>query len=240
VQPRGEDYAGDLGARDLALLTLCGSDAQENFGIRLPLCASIPARHRQTRRIFPSFDCQLSLHPSANDPCMTRSLAKHAEAIIKEAQARHLTLATVESCTAGSLGLLLADAPGASNVFHGGFIVYTKANKTAALGVPPPLIETHTAVSRQVAEAMARGGIERCPADIAIAITGVAGPEPDEDGNPVGLVHIAAASRDGRGLHMKADFGPHSREESRALTLDAALRLLDAMVNGAAPNPTPA
>src|SRR5262245_35019510 len=72
---------------------------------------------------------------------MRRSLAKHAEAIIKEAQARHLTLATVESCTAGSLGLLLADAPGAGNVFHGGFIVYSKINKTAAVGVPPALIE---------------------------------------------------------------------------------------------------
>jgi nicotinamide-nucleotide amidase len=167
---------------------------------------------------------------------MTPSLAKHAEAIIKEAQVRHLTLATVESCTAGSLGLLLADAPGASNVFHGGFIVYTKANKTAAVGVPAALIEAHTAVSREVAEAMARGGIARCPADIAIAITGVAGPEPDEDGNPVGLVHIAAASRDGHQSHVEANFGPHSREESRALTLDAALRLLDAMVHRARPH----
>jgi nicotinamide-nucleotide amidase len=161
---------------------------------------------------------------------MKRSLAQRAEAVIKEAQARHLTLATVESCTAGSLGLLLADAPGASSILHGGFIVYTKANKTVAAGVPPALIEAHTAVSREVAEAMARGGIARSPADIAIAITGVVGPEPDEDGNPVGLIHMAAASRDGRVSHMKANFGARSREESRALTLDAALRLLEAMI----------
>jgi nicotinamide-nucleotide amidase len=161
---------------------------------------------------------------------MKRSLAQHAEAVIKEAQARHLTLATVESCTAGALGLLLADAPGASSVFHGGFIVYTKKNKTVAVGVPPALIGAHTAVSREVAEAMARGGIARSPADIAIAITGVAGPEPDEDGNPVGLVHIAAASRDGHLSHWEANFGARSREETRALTLDAALRLVDGMI----------
>jgi nicotinamide-nucleotide amidase len=167
-------------------------------------------------------------------------LAQRAEAVVKEAQARHLTLATVESCTAGSLGLLLADAPGASAVLHGGFIVYTKANKTVAVGVPPALIEAHTAVSREVAEAMARGGIARSPADVAIAITGVAGPEPDEDGNPVGLVHIAAASREGRVSHVEANFGTRSREESRELTLDAALRLVQAMILSQNPQQAPA
>jgi nicotinamide-nucleotide amidase len=106
--------------------------------------------------------------------------------------------------------------PEPAGVFHGGFIVYSKANKIAALGVPPTLIGAHTAVSRDVAEAMARGDVAPCPADIAIAITGVAGPEPDEDDNPVGLVHIAAASRDGRGLHVKANFGSRSREGKSA------------------------
>ena len=137
---------------------------------------------------------------------MKLSLARRAEEVLKQAKARRLTLATVESCTAGSLGLLLADAPGAADSFHGGFIVYTKANKTAAVGVPAELIEAHTAVSREVAEAMARGGIARCPADIAIAITGVAGPEPDEDGNPVGLVHLAAALPGWTGRAYRAEF----------------------------------
>src|SRR5437588_12765301 len=134
---------------------------------------------------------------------MNASIARHADKVVKEAKARRLTLASVESCTAGSLGLLLADVPGATDVFHGGFIVYTKANKVAAIGVPEALIEAHTAVSREVAEAMARGGIARCPADIAVAITGVAGPEPDEDGNPVGLGHLAAACRNGRIKHVE-------------------------------------
>jgi nicotinamide-nucleotide amidase len=161
---------------------------------------------------------------------MNASLARRAEEILKEAKARRLTLVTVESCTAGSLGLLLADAPGATETFHGGFIVYTKANKTAAVGVPAELIKAHTAVSREVAEAMARGGIARSPADIAIAITGVAGPEPDEDGNAVGLVHLAAACWDGRVSHVERNFGQRSREENRDLSLDAALGVIESLL----------
>jgi nicotinamide-nucleotide amidase len=163
---------------------------------------------------------------------MNASLARRADQVLKEARARHLTLATVESCTAGSLGVLLADAPGATDVFHGGFIVYTKANKIHAVGVPAALIEAHSAVSRQVAEAMARGGIARRPADVAISITGVAGPEPDEDGNPVGLVHLAAACRDGRVSHIERNFGQRPREKNRAQSLDAALGLIELMVRG--------
>jgi len=161
---------------------------------------------------------------------MSPALKRRAEEVLRQAKARRLTLATVESCTAGALGLLLADAPGATEVFHGGFIVYTKANKTAAVGVTSALIEAHTAVSREVAEAMARGGIERCPADIAVAVTGVAGPEPDEDGNPVGLIHLAAACRDGRVSHIERNFGKRSREENRELSLDAALGLIEALL----------
>jgi nicotinamide-nucleotide amidase len=161
---------------------------------------------------------------------MNASVARHAEKVVKEAKARRLTLASVESCTAGSLGLLLADVPGATDVFHGGFIVYTKANKVAAIGVPEALIEAHTAVSREVAEAMAKGGIARSPADIAVAITGVAGPEPDEDGNPVGLVHVAAACRDGPMSHVERNFGKRSREENRNLSLEVALDLLEAVM----------
>ena len=106
-----------------------------------------------------------------------------------------MTLATVESCTAGALAVLLADAPEAGKHFQGGFVVYTKENKTAALGVPAALIAAQSAVSSDVAKAMASGALDRCPADISVAITGVAGPEPDEDGNPVGLVYVAAAEK---------------------------------------------
>ena len=90
-----------------------------------------------------------------------------------------MTLATVESCTAGWLAHLLSQAEGASETLHGGFVVYTKANKVAAVGVPKEVLAAHTAVSAEVSQAMAEGGLARCPADIVVAITGVASPDPD-------------------------------------------------------------
>src|SRR5262245_18839186 len=127
---------------------------------------------------------------------MTETIRDLAEGVMKLARARQITLATVESCTAGSLAHLLSQAEGAADTLHGGFVVYTKQAKTAAVGVPEELLATPTAVSADVAEAMASGGLCRCPADLVVSVTGVAGPEPDEDGNPVGLVYIAAATRD--------------------------------------------
>jgi nicotinamide-nucleotide amidase len=156
-----------------------------------------------------------------------QTLAAKAARLIQMAEAGGVTLATAESCTGGALTCLLADAPGAGEIVHGGFVVYTKANKTASLGVPPALIAEHTAVSAEIAKAMAEGAIERCPADIVVAVTGVAGPEPDEDGNPVGLIHLAAARRGGGVLHEEHRFAEGSRETIRALTLERALALFE-------------
>jgi nicotinamide-nucleotide amidase len=130
-------------------------------------------------------------------------LKAEAERLVGLAKSKKLTLLTVESCTAGALACALAEVEGAGEVFHGGFVVYSKENKCAAVGVPVALIKKHTAVSAEVAKAMAMGGVERSPADIAVAVTGVAGPDPDEDGNPVGLVFISAATRDGRVLEER-------------------------------------
>ena len=132
-----------------------------------------------------------------DSPDMPDTIKQLSGRIMRIARERGMTIATVESCTAGSLAHLLSQAEGASDTLHGGFIVYTKDNKTAAVGVSKELLATHTAVGAEIAQAMAKGALARCPADIAIAITGVAGPEPDEDGNPVGLVYVAAAARDG-------------------------------------------
>ncbi len=150
-------------------------------------------------------------------------LAKLAARVITVARENSITIATAESCTAGCLSTLLADTPNAGEVFQGGFVVYSKRQKIAALGVPPNLIKAHTAVSRQVAEAMAQGVIDRCAANLAIAITGVAGPVPDEDGNPVGLMHIAVACRD-RGIrHVEHQFEGDDRSALRASAMEAAL-----------------
>jgi PncC family amidohydrolase len=141
-----------------------------------------------------------------------------------------LTLATAESCTAGSLAFLLSQAPGGGGVLQGGFVVYTKANKSAALGVPEALIQRHSAVSSEVARAMASGALERCPADIVVAITGVTGPEPDEDGNPVGLVHMAAAGRSVLLLDETHRFSGQSPSENLTSTLEAAIALFSRAV----------
>jgi nicotinamide-nucleotide amidase len=157
------------------------------------------------------------------------SLSVAAERTLALAKSHGCTLATVESCTAGGLATLLADAPGASDLFHGGFVVYTKVNKAAAVGVPLELIKAHTAVSREVVLAMASGGLERCPADIVLAITGVAGPDPDEDGNPVGLLHVAAVSRTGGMRHLERRY-PGSKQDICQAAMLLALRLADDLI----------
>jgi nicotinamide-nucleotide amidase len=107
---------------------------------------------------------------------MSDLVAALAERVLKKATAAGVKLATAESCTAGRLSTLLADAPGGGEQFHGGFVTYTKEDKIATLGVPRELIAAYTAVSRPVAEAMATGALDRCPADMVIAITGVRRP----------------------------------------------------------------
>jgi nicotinamide-nucleotide amidase len=150
-----------------------------------------------------------------------------AASVIKAAHRRGLTLATAESCTAGAVAHLLANAPGAGDVFHGGFVVYTKENKSKALGVPAALIARHSAVSAEVAKAMAIGALERCPADLVVSITGVTGPEPDEDGNPVGLVYLAAARRGGLLLHEEHRFGDGPKDEICGAAQERAIGLLE-------------
>jgi len=162
---------------------------------------------------------------------MSLGLPQHAAKVMKLAKAAEVTLATVESCTAGALAVLLADAPEAGKRFHGGFVVYTKENKTAALGVSPALIAAQSAVSSDVAKAMAAGALDRCPADISVAITGVAGPEPDEDGNPVGLVYVAVAAKRGLVKAIECKFGKVSREGIRDRSMAAALTLLETVLS---------
>jgi nicotinamide-nucleotide amidase len=115
--------------------------------------------------------------------------------VLDRALKRGVTIVTAESCTGGELAATLARAPGAGKVLHGGFVTYTKDMKRAVLGVPRDVLESKSAVNEEVAIAMAKGALARSPAAASVAITGVAGPEPDEDGNPVGLVYCAVAHR---------------------------------------------
>jgi len=152
-------------------------------------------------------------------------LPQLARAVVSRAGDKDLSIVTAESCTAGKLCALLAEAPGAATQLHGGFVTYTKAHKNQALGVPARLLEEKGAVCGEVAAAMARGALGYSPADIAIAITGVAGPEPDEDGNPVGRVCIGLA-RAGAVHQSEFHYGKLAREEIQARAMADALKLL--------------
>jgi PncC family amidohydrolase len=138
------------------------------------------------------------------------------------------TLAGAESCTGGLLAGAITSIPGSSGYFLGGVIAYDNAVKAAVLGVPPRLIDSCGAVSRRVAEAMALGVLERIPADVSIATTGIAGPGGGSRGKPVGTVWVAVAVRGGvRYSHrfaFRGDRGKVRRDAVRA-SLAAAARL---------------
>ena len=112
----------------------------------------------------------------------TDNLGARANALLGEARRAGLTVVTAESCTAGLLCQILSDAEGAAEHFHGGFVTYTKEQKSRALGVPWSVLRSEGAVCGTIARAMAEGALRHSGADIAAAITGVAGPAPDEDG----------------------------------------------------------
>jgi nicotinamide-nucleotide amidase len=127
---------------------------------------------------------------------MNAKLATLAKQVIEAARTQGLSLVTAESCTAGKLSNVLSEVPGAGERLHGGFVTYTKEAKTELLGVSAELLRQRGAVCSDAAIAMAEGALRRSPANIALAITGVAGPKPDEDHNPVGFcVHCSSPRR---------------------------------------------
>jgi nicotinamide-nucleotide amidase len=155
------------------------------------------------------------------------TLVKRAAQVVDVARRAGLTISTAESCTGGLLSAVLSEAPGAGKQLQGGFVTYTKDQKTIALGIPRGLLDRESAVSEAVARAMAEGALARSIADISAAITGVAGPTPDEDGNPVGLVHMAAARRGLPTLHWTCNFGDIGRGAVRYQAVLAACSLLE-------------
>ena len=167
---------------------------------------------------------------------MTLSLENLAQRVVTKAAECKVSIVTAESCTAGCLATLLADAEGVSDWFHGGIIAYSKETKVSCLRVATELIKDHTAVSVQVAEAMARGALQCTPATLAVAITGVAGPEPDEDGNPVGEICIAVARRHRGQSHKSLSLGMHSKTEIRRRAMRDALHLIESFLDMETPS----
>jgi nicotinamide-nucleotide amidase len=146
------------------------------------------------------------------------------EHVLELCGARGLTLATAESCTGGLVAARLTSVPGSSEVVLGGVVAYANEVKERELGVPAALLEEHGAVSAEVAAAMARGARERLGADVAVSVTGVAGPGGGTAEKPVGLVHVHAEGPDG-GLGRELAF-PGDRAAIRARSVVIALHLV--------------
>ena len=140
-----------------------------------------------------------------------------------------LTIATAESCTGGMLAALLTDIEGAGHGFERGFVTYTKEAKSDLLGIPPDFLEHNDAVSETVARAMAEGALARSEADLALSVTGFAGPA--GDGHEEGLVHFALARRGGETMHREAHFGPIGRGPVRVQSLKTMLEMLEQAVS---------
>ena len=153
-------------------------------------------------------------------------LSTDAELLLETCRRAGLKLATVESCTGGLVAAALTGIAGSSDVVDRGFVTYTNEAKTDLAGVPAELFEQVGAVSEQVARAMAEGGVAHSRADIAVGITGVAGPGGGSAEKPVGLVHLAGASQGHRTRLQAIRYGDLGRGGIRLATVDSALELL--------------
>lgn len=150
--------------------------------------------------------------------------------ILKQLAERRWTLAMAESCTGGLLSSLFTDVPGYSHVFVAGYVTYSNAAKARMLGISPRLIDAKGAVSEEVARAMAEGARDHAGADIALSVTGFAGP--GAPGADVGLVHFACARRDAPTVHEECHFGDRGRGDARLMCIRAATALLHRSLSG--------
>ena len=149
-----------------------------------------------------------------------------ATEVIKLCIARKLTVATAESCTGGLVAGALTEVPGSSAVLDRGFVTYSNKAKQQMLGVPIETLKEYGEVSRQTAEAMAQGALEKAKVDLAVSITGIAGPGGGSAEKPVGLVHFAAAARNGTSMHTAMRYGDIGRADVRHKSVLQALRML--------------
>lgn len=159
------------------------------------------------------------------EPALPAELDERAEQLMRRLCDKGLTVATAESCTGGMMAALLTDIEGAGHGFDRGFVTYSKEAKTDLLGIERSLLDRNEAVSEPVARAMAEGALSRSDADIAVGVTGFAGPA--GDGCEEGLVHFALASRTGRPEHRIEHFGAIGRGPVRVKALEVMLDMLE-------------
>lgn len=164
-------------------------------------------------------------------------IVEAAKRLLDICKRKNLTVATAESCTAGLVAGTLTEIPGVSSMLDRGFVTYSNQAKQDMLGVSAGTLAQHGAVSRETAEEMARGAIAHAPVDLAVSVTGIAGPNGGSAEKPVGLVHFAAASRSGRLVHAEKRFGNIGRADIRKQSVLQAFRMLHDLAEGEAPRP---
>lgn len=164
------------------------------------------------------------------------AMISRVDQLAVELRRRGIRIATAESCTGGLIAALCTSIAGSSDWFERGFVTYSNEAKVDALGVPPALIDRHGAVSAEVAQAMAVGALRHSAADVAISVTGIAGPGGATPGKPVGLVWMALAYRradGGVGVQLESRIWPGDRTAVRSATVQWGLeRMLAFAING--------
>jgi nicotinamide-nucleotide amidase len=204
----------------------------EGDGVEVTICArefeihvdidALPERAARADALASALRTELGEYLFAEDE---RSVAG---IVLDLCRQRGLVLATAESCTGGLVAARLTSVPGASDVYRGGIVAYANAVKTSELGVPSELLERYGAVSAEVARAMANGACERLGADVAVAVTGIAGPGGGSEGKPVGLVFVHAVTpwgEEGRRSELPGD-REMVRGRAAAMALHLVRRLL--------------
>jgi nicotinamide-nucleotide amidase len=163
-----------------------------------------------------------------------RDLRGLATGLLERCRSRGLKVATAESCTGGLVAAALTEIAGSSDVVERGFVTYSNEAKQEMLGVKPMTLVRHGAVSHQTAVEMAKGALAHSLADLAVAITGIAGPGGGSKAKPVGLVHFAAASRGSRTIHRSKRYGDIGRTRVRMESVFEALEMLVSLAKGRA------
>jgi nicotinamide-nucleotide amidase len=153
-------------------------------------------------------------------------IVEAARRLLDVCKRKKLFVATAESCTAGLVAGTLTEVPGVSSMLDRGFITYSNESKQEMLGVKPQTLDTHGAVSRETALEMAQGALARSPVDLAVSVTGIAGPDGGSAEKPVGLVHFGAVSRGGQSVHSEQHYGDIGRALVRKHSVLQAFRML--------------
>lgn len=156
-------------------------------------------------------------------PRSLEDLAPLAEKVLDALKAKNMMVATAESCTGGLIAGALTEIAGSSAAVDRGFVTYSNEAKTELLGVPADLISRVGAVSKEVAIAMAEGAVARSNADIAVSVTGIAGPGGGSEAKPVGTVHLAVARKGAATDHLHCWFADQGRRSIRLATVQTAL-----------------